>query len=864
MTKTQTPMMQQYMEIKQAYQDAILFFRMGDFYEMFGQDAGTASRVLQIALTSRDKGKKDQLPMCGVPHFAAESYIEKLVRAGYKVAICEQVEDPRAATGIVKREVVKVVTPGTYRPDNDKENAYILSLYEHDNTFGYAAADVTTGEFMLFESINDALDEVSRFEPGEVLVPQSFKNKPSFLDCIESFYVTYYEDWHFDYMESYRALLKSFRVASLEGYGCEGLTAAISAAGALITYLEDLRQGNIPFKTIKALHRYKFMALDASTWRNLEIDRNLKDNTKEGTLLWTIDVTQTPMGGRLLRSWLHNILMDVEEIKKRQAAVRFLYDNSMLLSSLTSHMKKIQDLERLALKIITGSANARDLLSLANSLKILPEIKNSIHNSDSPFVTELTASIDPMPDVSNFIDKAIVDDPPAGIKDGGLVRGGFNPEIDELRQITRTGKDYIASLEAKEKKRTGISTLKIGFNKVFGYYIEVSKSSQSQVPADYIRKQTLTNSERFVTPELKSYEDKVLGADEKLKNLEYAVFIEIRQQVARETERLQNTAVSIAALDVLSALAVIARRYNYEQPRVDNGDVLHIIEGRHPVVEQTLKQERFVPNDVYLDGAKHTIAIITGPNMAGKSTYMRQTALIVLLAQIGSFVPAKDAAIGVVDRIYTRIGASDYLAKGHSTFMVEMMETANIVNNATRRSLIILDEIGRGTSTFDGISIAWAVVEHLAKQIKARTLFATHYHELTELALILDNVKNLNILIREWGDEIIFLRKIEQGPADKSYGIQVGRLAGLPDDVIQRAREILSNLENGSYNEEGAPKIAKKQGRRKKQHDAQLSLFASPEELIREEILSLDFSKLNPDSALQKLLEMKKRLSVIG
>ena len=863
MEKAQTPMMQQYREIKQAYQDAILFFRMGDFYEMFGNDAVVASRILKIALTSRDRGKKEQVPMCGVPHFAGENYVEKLVRAGYKVAICEQVEDPKVAAGIVKREVVKVVTPGTYHPENEKENAYILSLYEHDDTYGYAVADVTTGEFMLYESVNDILDEINRFEPGEILVPGSFKNKPSILDRIESFYVTYYEDWHFDYMESYRALLKTFRVASLEGFGCEGLTVAISAAGALITYLEDLQRGNIHFKTIKSLQQHSFMALDASTWRNLEIDRNLKDNTKEGTLLWTIDATQTPMGGRLLRSWLHNILMDVEEIKKRQSALRFFYESPMLLSSFTTHLKKIQDLERIALKITLGSANARDLLSLAQSLKGLPEIKNLLNDIDNPFVAELAASIDPMPDVSNFIDRAIVDDPPVGLKDSGLVRDGFNPEVDELRQITRQGKGYIASLEAKEKKRTGISSLKIGFNKVFGYYIEVSKSSQSQVPAEYIRKQTLANTERFVTPELKSYEDKVLGADEKLKNLEYAVFVEIRQQVAKETVRLQNTASSIAILDVLSAFAVIARRFNYEQPCLDKGDVLQIIEGRHPVIEQTLRHERFVPNDVYLDGAKHTIAIITGPNMAGKSTYMRQTALIVLLAQIGSFVPAKEAIIGVVDRIFTRIGAADYLAKGQSTFMVEMMETANIVNNATSRSLIILDEIGRGTSTFDGISIAWAVMEHLAKKIKARTLFATHYHELTELALTLDNVKNLNVLIREWGDEIIFLRKIEQGPADKSYGIQVGRLAGLPDDVIQRSKEILSNLENGAFNEEGTPKIAKKRGRRKKQHDTQLSLFASPEELIREEILSLDFSKLNPDTALQKLMEMKKQLSVV-
>ena len=855
----QTPVMQQYMDIKDTCRDAILFFRMGDFYEMFGQDAVVASRILQIALTSRDKGKKDQVPMCGLPHFAAEGYIEKLVRAGHKVAICEQVGDS-TSYGIVKRELVRVITPGTYKPDDEKENAYILSLYEQGNKFGYAAADITTGEFLLFESSNDILDEISRFEPREVLLPESFKNKPSIIDRLERFYITAFEDWHFDYMESYRTLLKSFRVASLEGFGCEGLTIAIAAAGALITYLADLQRGNIPFKTIKVLHQYRYMTLDASTWRNLEIDRNLKDQSREGTLLWTIDTTLTPMGGRLLRAWLHHILLDVDEIRKRQAAVRFFYENFTLLSTLTSQMKKIQDMERLVLKLTLGSATARELLSLGQSLKHLPEIKKALSETDNPFVAELTAAIDTMPDVAAFIDKAIADEPPASVRDGGLIRDGFNPQIDEYRQITQKGKDYIASIEAAEKKRTGIATLKIGFNKIYGYYIEVSKSNLSQVPAEYIRKQTLVNAERFITPELKSYEDKVLGADEKLKNLEYAVFVEIREQIAKEAERIQTTSGAIAALDVLSSLAVIARRYNYEQPCVDRGEVLRITEGRHPVIERTFQNERFVPNDVYLDAANHTIAIITGPNMAGKSTYMRQTALIVILAQIGSFVPAKDAVIGVVDRIFTRIGAADYLAKGQSTFMVEMMETANIVNNATSRSLIILDEIGRGTSTFDGISIAWAVVEHLAKKIKPRTLFATHYHELTELALVTDNVKNLNVLIREWGDEIIFLRKIQAGPADKSYGIQVGRLAGLPDSVIQRSKEILANLENGAFNEEGAPKIAKKRGRRKK-HDAQLSLFASPEDLIREEILSLDFSKLNSDAALHKLIEMKQRLS---
>jgi DNA mismatch repair protein MutS len=856
----QTPLMKQYYEIKSRHRDSILFFRMGDFYEMFGDDAVVASKVLQITLTTRDKGKKDQIPMCGFPHFAAEGYIKKLIRAGYKVAICEQVEDPKKASGIVKRDVVKVITPGTFLPEDQSENNYLMSFYQKNDLFGYAVADVSTGEFLVFESVNALEDELNRFRPGEIVLPKSLKNNPLIMEGLEHAFVTPFEDWHFDYIEAYRNLLRNFRVASLEGYGCEGMNTAISAAGALITYLEDSQRGNLDFKRIKVLKQNDYMVIDATSRRNLEIDRNLRDGTKEGSLLWAVDKTLTPMGGRLIRLWLHNPLINLEKIRQRQQAVRALYENPAVITQIKEALRNISDIERLTLKVTLGSAHARDLLSLKQSLESLPVIKKLMSDIDNIRINSLNNILNPLPEICSLIDKAITDDPPTTIKEGNIIKAGYHETVDELRNLTLSGKDYIASLEAREKQRTKIPSLKIGYNKVFGYYIEVAKSYLSQAPPEYIRKQTIKGAERFVVPDLKEYENKVLGAEEKVKNLEYEVFLEVRGEIAQEAEKLKNTAHALAELDVFISFSACAREFNYTMPTVTQDDVIHISEGRHLVVERMLTYEKFIPNDITLNFSNSMIAIITGPNMAGKSTFMRQTALIVLLAQTGSFVPASRAIIGLVDKIYTRIGASDFIAKGQSTFMVEMMETANILNNATNRSLIILDEIGRGTSTFDGISIAWAVVEYISKQIKARTLFATHYHELTELALVLDGIKNLNVVVREWGDEIVFLRKIEEGPADRSYGIQVARLAGIPKDIIKRSKEILANLENDELNSSSQPKLAHKRGKKKKNKDIQLNLFALPEERIKEEIMNLNVSDLTPEGALEKLQQMKKRL----
>ncbi|MBI4682506.1 MAG: DNA mismatch repair protein MutS [Nitrospirae bacterium] len=858
-----TPLMKQYHDIKHNYPDAIVFFRLGDFYEMFGPDAVTASRVLQITLTSRDKGKADPLPMCGIPHFTSENYVSKLVKAGHKVAICEQVEDPKDAKGIVRREVVRVVTPGTFQPDNPKENNFILGFFQKENIFGIAAADITTGEFLIYETHNNIADEINRFQPKEILYPLSFKNNSSVIDSLSDFYLSDYDDWYFDYIEAYRKLIKHFRVASLDGYGCEGMIVAVSAAGALLNYLEETQKDTLTFKKINVLRRDSKMLLDAATLRNLEISRNMRSGEVEGSLLWIIDETCTPMGGRLLRNWLNNPLLDAKEIRQRQDAVASLMGDHGRLSKIQAGLKNIYDIERLASRIGGGTANARDLLSLGNSLGTLPELKELINDYDDKTIKALSGRIDILPGVKSLIEEAITDDPPMTVKEGGLIKKGFSDEIDEIREISSSGKDFIASLQARERERSGISSLKVGYNRVFGYYIEITKANLSQAPEDYIRKQTLVNGERFITPELKEYEAKVLGAEERLRDLEYDVFIKVRNAIAAETEKLRQTATAIAELDALHSFAHIAKKYNYERPAVDNGNVIQISEGRHPVIEKLSGSEKFIANDCLTDSGQNRILIITGPNMAGKSTYMRQVALIVLMAQIGSFVPAQEARIGIVDRIFTRIGASDIITKGQSTFMVEMIETANILNNATDKSLILLDEVGRGTSTFDGISIAWAVVEYIAKELRARTLFATHYHELTELSLVLDGIKNLNVAVREWGDEIIFLRRIEEGGADKSYGIQVARLAGLPEETIKRAREILSNLEKSELNELGAPKLAYASDAEPSRalKAGQLDLFATQADPVMKELLGLDVLSMPPTEALNKLFEMKKKLA---
>jgi len=850
--------MKQYLSIKERYKDAIVFFRLGDFYEMFGEDAEKASKVLQIALTTRDKSKEEPIPMCGIPYFASESYIAKLIKAGYKVAICEQMEDPKEAKGIVQRDVIKVITPGTHAPENPKENTYIISLCPSGNKHGIAAGDISTGELIVYETDENIEDEMYRFEPREILIPEGLKEDIYYKETLNNFYLSFYEDWYFDYSEAYRTLLRHLKVSSLDGYGCDGMTAAISAAGALVTYLEDMQKETFRFKKVTTLRQDSYMFLDAVTQRNLELTHNLKDGSEEGTLLWVLDETLTPMGGRYLRASILKPLIDIHEINKRQDAVEYLVEDYELLEDLRTSLRKIQDIERLSARLSAKSANARDLIAIKNSITHLPQIKKSLLSSKNLRLSSIAEEISEFLDFKELIEKAIINNPPISLRDGGIIRDGYNTNVDELRNITIKGKDFIAELENKERQRTGISSLKVRYNRIFGYYIEVTKSNLHMVPDDYIRKQTLVGGERFITAELKEYETKILGAEERLKNLEYQLFQDILDDVQKESVTLSKTASALAVVDFLISLAIVAKRHNYVKPVFDESGVIDITDGRHPVLERIPLDEKFIPNSVYMDNKDDRILIITGPNMAGKSTYMRQIALIVLMAHVGSFVPASDAKIGIVDRIFTRIGASDILTKGLSTFMVEMIEVANIIHNATTKSLIILDEVGRGTSTFDGISIAWAVAEHILNEINARTLFATHYNELTELSLTHTGVRNYNVAVKEWGDEIIFLRKIEKGPADKSYGIQVARLAGLPEGIINRAREVLANLEKEELNETGRPRFA---DRKMKKGIAQLDLFSSVRESVINEIINLDLKRLKPEDALNKLIEIKKKIS---
>jgi DNA mismatch repair protein MutS len=852
--------MKQYTSIKEKHKDCILMFRLGDFYEMFGEDAKTASKILQIALTSRDKSKEEPVPMCGFPHFASETYITKLIKAGHKVAICEQMEDAKEAKGtekgIIQRDVVRVITPGTHTPEHPKENNYILSFFPDGKKNGIAAADVSTGEFVIYETAEPIEDEFSRFEPKEILYPDTLRQNIHYSESLKDFYSTAYEDWAFDYAEAYKILLMHFKVSSLDGYGCEGLSAAISAAGALISYLAKTQKENLNFRKITTINQTSFMFLDAATQRNLELIHNLKIRTEENALLWAIDETLTPMGGRCLRGLILRPFIDISEIRKRQNAVEYLVEDYELIETLRNNLRKLQDLERLSNRIGAKSANPRDLTAVKNSITHLPSIKKSLLSSKDVYLKSIAEEISEFSSLKSLIESSIMDTPPLSLRDGGIIRNGYNKEIDELRKIATSGKDFIAELEMSEKKKTGISSLKVGYNKIFGYYIEVTNANLDQVPEPYIRKQTLVGGERFITPELKEYESKVIGAEERLKNLEYQAFNEILNEAQKESPGLARTAHAIAASDFLTSLAVVAKRHNYVKPRIDESGIIEITDGRHPVLERIQGEERFIPNNIYLDNEKQRLMIITGPNMAGKSTYMRQIALTVLMAQIGGFVPASEARIGIVDRIFTRIGASDYITKGQSTFMVEMIETANILNNATSKSLIIIDEVGRGTSTFDGISIAWAVAEHIAKTIRARTLFATHYNELTELAITLDGVKNYNVVVKEWGDQIIFLRKVEEGPADKSYGIQVAQLAGLPQEVIGRAKEVLTNLEKEELNEAGEPKFA---SHKQKKGTVQLDLFGAREDSLLSELMSTDMEELSPEDALNKLKELKKK-----
>ncbi len=847
-----TPLMKQYFGVKEQYPDAIVFFRLGDFYEMFGEDAKIASKVLQIALTSRDKNKEDQIPMCGIPYFSADSYITKLIKAGHKVAICEQMEDPKAAKGIVQREVVKVVTPGTHQPDLPKENAYIMSIFPYQDMSGIAVADISTGEFVVYETDKPVEDEISRYEPREILCPASMKENLYYKEALIGHYVTFYEDIYFDFTDSYRTLLSHFRVASLEGYGCEGAQAGIAAAGGLISYLEET-QRILTFKKITVPSSALYMFLDAATKRNLELLHNTKDGSDEGSLLWVLDETLTPMGGRFIRNAISNPLIRPVEIVERQNAIEAIIEDFELFEELRYTLRKVQDIERLASRIVSRSAGPRDLVALRNSLELVPAIKKSLQKSPDESISSLGRKMAEFPEMLQAISSGIVDTPPINAKEGGFIRQGLSKEVDELRDISTHGKDFIARLESEERQKTGISSLKIGFNKVFGYYIEITKSNLHLVPPDYMRKQTLANCERFITFDLKEYETKVLGAEDKLKELEYNLFQELLERLQRYTEKLLDTSSLIALVDFFSALASIAKKYDYVRPVVSDGDVIEITDGRHPVIERlisvqgvSLMDEKFIPNNAFLDSSENRLLIITGPNMAGKSTFMRQVSLIILMAQMGSFVPASKAKIGVVDRIFTRIGASDFIAKGQSTFMVEMIETANILNNATSKSLILLDEVGRGTSTFDGISIAWAVAEYISEKVRARTLFATHYHELTDLVLNMDGIKNYNVVVKEWGDEVIFLRKIEKGPADKSYGIQVARLAGLPEDVIEKSKIVLEKLEKKEASAL-VPKLA------------QMDLFSAGDP-VTVELMNLDLSAMKPQDALRKLKELKKKV----
>jgi DNA mismatch repair protein MutS len=874
-----TPLMKQYREIKRQHLDAILLFRMGDFYEMFDQDAVTASKVLEITLTQRNKSKGNETPLCGFPYHAAEGYIAKLIRRGFKVAVCEQVEDPKLAKGLVKREVIRVVTPGTVLDANlldAKDNNYLASLYPARTGYGVSFLDISTGDFSVAEiegAENFAeLDTVlSRFTPREMVLPKGWEAAPELMTLLRQYTqaINTADDWTFDRETGKKTLLDHFKTASLEGFGCDNMTVGISAAGAALRYIEETQKTALAnIRKVRAYSTRTAMVLDAACQRNLELVRNIYDGSAKGTLLAVLDQTITSMGGRKMREWLLNPLLDVKETDSRLDAVGELKERHQVRAGVRAVLGRVYDLERLISRTSLGVANARDLLALKLSLKALPEVRNFITLSIAGMVKGILDGWDDLQDIHDLIERAVHDDPPYTLREGRLVKKGFKEELDELRSISTEGKGFIASIESRERERTGITSLKVSYNKVFGYYIEVTKPNLPSVPPDYVRKQTMVNAERFITPELKEYEDKVLNAEEKILDLEYRLFQDVREQVARETVRIQEMARSIAVLDCLAALAEAAAVNSYARPVVDDGDLIRITDGRHPVIEQ-LTEDRFVPNDTLLDTNENQLLIITGPNMAGKSTFMRQVALISIMAQMGSFVPAKEALIGVVDRVFTRVGASDFLARGQSTFMVEMHETANILNNATDRSLIVLDEIGRGTSTFDGISIAWAVAEFIHEKLRARTLFATHYHELTDLALTMDRVKNYNVAIREWNDQIVFQRRVVEGGADKSYGIQVARLAGLPATVVERAKEVLANLEQKEFDDAGEPVASHRErrggrgtqggGEREMVSEHQLGLFAARDANLVREIAEMDLNAMTPLEAMNKLADLKKK-----
>lgn len=874
-----TPMMQQYMAIKEQYKDCILFYRLGDFYEMFYDDALTASRELEITLTGKNCGQEERAPMCGVPYHAVDVYLNKLVAKGYKVAICEQAEDPKQAKGIVKREVIRIVTPGTNLSQqalDEGRNNYLMCLVYDNNQFGLAITDISTGDFYTTEvaTLKELYDEIHRFSPSEIICNDSFYMSGASLDDFKDrlhVSVSTLDTWYMDEAVSVQKIKEHFKVASLDGLGLTDFPSGTLAVGALLLYLYETQKNTLDNLTkITPYRSGGYMIIDSATNRNLELIETLREKQKKGSLLWVLDKTKTAMGARLMRNWIEQPLIEKKKITARQDAVEELYNDMITREEIREYLNAVYDLERLVTRISYRTANPRDLIAFKTSLGMIPPVKQLLSQAKSAELKEIDERMDCLEDIYDLIEKSIQDEPPIMIREGGMIKEGYNEDVDKFRLSRTEGKTWLAELETREKEKTGIKNLRVRYNKVFGYYLEVTNSYKELVPEDWTRKQTLANAERYITPELKELEDMILGAEDKLAALEYDLYCEVRDSIGEQVVRIQETAKAIAHLDVLASLACVAQSNDYVRPSINTKGVIDIQGGRHPVVEKMNNNQMFIDNDTYLDNKNHRISIITGPNMAGKSTYMRQSALIVLMAQIGSFVPAKSANIGIVDRIFTRVGASDDLASGQSTFMVEMTEVANILRNATSRSLLILDEIGRGTSTFDGLSIAWAVVEHISnpKLLGAKTLFATHYHELTELEGKLDSVNNYCIAVREQGDDIIFLRKIIRGGADKSYGIQVARLAGVPDSVIDRAKEISSWLEETDVTDK-AKNLQVRTSAKKKEvvreavpAEKQMSLFDiyPADHPVLKELAGLDVSNMTPIQALNTLYELQKRL----
>ena len=872
---SQTPLMLQYYKIKEAHPDTILLFRMGDFFETFEEDAKIASKVLGITLTKRANGAAGEVPLAGFPHHAIDTYLPKLVRSGYRVAVCEQIENPKFAKGIVKRDVIEVVTPGVAFSDkllDHKKNNYLMAVCiksvsssDSESIAGIAFTDISTGEFYAYEIPSSLLQQqVESISPSEILVQKKDKEQIERIvkKVNSSIRLTKIDDWIFNFEYAKELLIMQFKTVTLKGFGIENFNPGIIASGVILNYLQETQKANLShLNKVSAYNPSEYMALDYSTKRNLEITSSMQDGGREGSLISILDKSETAMGGRLLKKWISSPLRKLDLILKRQESIEEILNNKNIRNNLITELKEIGDLERLISKVCTGRANPREIVSIKTSLKKIPLIKDILEPLTGKTLVQLKESLNLLEKLVEKIQTAIVDSPSLSIVDGGIIKNGFSPELDELRDISLHGKDWIANLQRTERENTKIPSLKVNFNKVFGYFIEISNAHKDKVPENYIRKQTLVNSERYITPELKAYEDKILNAEEKIYDLESQLFNEIRVIVAAESEKIQQNARLIAMLDCFISFAICAGEYNYVKPELSDDVKIEIIDGRHPVVERILPPgEKFTPNSCMLDNEKDQIIILTGPNMAGKSVYLRQIGLIILLAQIGSFVPAKEAKIGLVDRIFTRVGASDNISAGESTFLVEMQEAANILNNATNKSLILLDEIGRGTSTFDGISIAWAITEYLHEnsEVSAKTLFATHYHELNEMAEIFPRIKNYKVEVREYDDKVIFLHKVSPGRADHSYGIQVAQMAGLPMFVTNRAKEILQNLES----KELTPYEEKKEKlkRLKKTEDNQISMFEFHDDELRGEINEIEINNLTPIEALNKLHELKKKV----